>query len=186
MRSASISALLFAAYACAAQPRLSAGQPGASLLRGNSVRIADSQQRLEPAVTICVVTDPNRLLLGAAETLAGRMFAAIRVTVKWHDPPVCPAGAETPIFLTLQTRTSETQLPGALGVALPLEGSHARVFYDRVLRASSEDNHAAALLAHVIAHEIAHVLQGIIRHSESGILKARWSATDCTRMASFP
>lgn len=108
------------------------------------------------------------------------------MTVKWHDPPVWPASAETPIFLTLETRMSETQLPGALGVALPLEGNHAWVFYDRVLRASSEDNHPAALLAHVMAHEIAHVLQGIIRHSDSGILKARWSGTDCTRMAVFP
>ena len=42
------------------------------------------------------------------------------------------------------------------------------------------------LLAHVMAHEIAHVLQGIIRHSGSGILKAQWSATDCARMTFFP
>ena len=48
MRSTSIPALLFAAYACAPQPRLSAGQPGTSLLRENSVRIPDSQQRSEP------------------------------------------------------------------------------------------------------------------------------------------
>ena len=44
----------------------------------------------------------------------------------------------------------------------------------------------AALLAHVMAHEIAHVLQGINRHSESGILKARWSDGDCARLASLP
>jgi hypothetical protein len=37
-----------------------------------------------------------------------------------------------------------------------------------------------------MAHEIAHVLQGIIRHSDSGILKAQWSATDCARMSFFP
>jgi hypothetical protein len=41
-------------------------------------------------------------------------------------------------------------------------------------------------LAHVMAHEIAHVLQGVIRHSDSGILKAHWSGTDCARVASFP
>ena len=138
------------------------------------------------SVTICLVTNPNRLLVDAATTLASRMFSAIGVTVKWHEPPVCPAGAEDPVFLTLQTRTPEAQLPGALGVALPLEGSHAWVFYDRVLRTSLGDAYVAALLAHVMAHEIAHVLQGTSRHSESGILKARWSDTDRARMARFP
>jgi hypothetical protein len=58
-----------------------------------------------------------------------------------------------------------TLISRALGVALPLEGSHARVFYDRVLRASPDDAYQDALLAHVMAHEIAHVLQGLIRHS---------------------
>jgi hypothetical protein len=34
------------------------------------------------------------------------------------------------------------------------------------------------LLAHVMAHEIAHVLQGISRHSTSGLMKAHWDKTD--------
>ena len=55
-----------------------------------------------------------------------------------------------------------------------------------MLRAGPDDSHVAALLAHAMAHEIAHVLQGISRHSESGILKAHWSGTDCARMAFFP
>jgi hypothetical protein len=71
-------------------------------------------------------------------------------------------------------------------MALLPEGSHAWVFYDRVLGAGPDDSHVAALLAHAMAHEIAHVLQGINRHSESGILKAHWSGTDCARMKVFP
>jgi hypothetical protein len=114
------------------------------------------------------------------------MFAKIRVRLQWHEPPVCPAGAGDPVALMLTSFTPEAYFHGALGVALPLEGTHAWVFYDRVLRASPDDTYLAALLAHVMAHEIAHLLQGIIRHSESGILKARWSGTDCARMASFP
>jgi hypothetical protein len=86
----------------------------------------------------------------------------------------------------LTSLTPEAYFHGALGVALPLEGTHAWVFYDRVLLASPDDAYIAALLAHVMAHEIGHVLQGIIRHSESGILKAHWSGTDCARMVSFP
>ena len=71
-------------------------------------------------------------------------------------------------------------------MALPSEGSHSWVFYDRVLRAGPDDSHVAAVLAHAMAHEIAHLLQGINRHSETGILKAHWSGTDCARMAFFP
>jgi hypothetical protein len=82
----------------------------------------------------------------------------------------------------LTSLTPEAYFHGALGVALPLEGTHAWVFYDRVLLASPDDAYIAALLAHVMAHEIGHVLQGIIRHSESGILKAHWSGTDCARV----
>ena len=187
MRSAPIAAaLLLATCACAAQPLLSDEQVHASLLRENLFRIAARQQRLEPAVTICLVTDPNRLIVDAAEKLASEMFAKIRVRLQWHEPPVCPAGVGDPVALMLTSFTPEAYFHGALGVALPLEGTHAWVFYDRVLRASPDDTYLAALLAHVMAHEIAHLLQGIIRHSESGILKARWSGTDCARMASFP
>jgi hypothetical protein len=148
--------------------------------------IAANQQRSEQAVTICLVTDPNRLIVDAAEKLANDMFAKIRVRLQWHEPPVCPAGVGDPVALMLTSLTPDAYFQGALGVALPLEGTHAWVFYDRVLRASQDDAYLAALLAHVMAHEIAHVLQGMIRHSESGILKAHWSGTDCARMASFP
>jgi hypothetical protein len=33
-------------------------------------------------------------------------------------------------------------------------------------------------MAHVIVHEITHILQGIDRHSNSGIMKALWTSTD--------
>jgi hypothetical protein len=34
---------------------------------------------------------------------------------------------------------------------------------------------APAVLGHVLAHEIGHVLQGVARHSDSGLMKGRWS-----------
>ena len=179
-------ALLFAAFAFAAEPRPGAGQSQALLHPANGLRVADVPLPSEPAVTVCLVTDPNRLIVGAAEALASQMFAKIRVRLQWHEPPVCPAGAADPVLLALQRHTPDAQFRGALGVALPREGTHAWVFYDRVLRAGPDDSYVAALLAHAMAHEIAHVLQGISRHSESGILKARWSGTDCARMAYFP
>ena len=186
MRDVCIPALLFATYTCVAQARTPADELQTSLLRGNLLWIGDGQPRLESTITICLAADPNHLIVGAAETLTNRMFASIRLKLQWDGPPVCPAAAGDPIFLIIQTRTPEAHFPGALGVALPLEGSHAWVFYDRVRRSTPGDDHLPALLAHVMAHEIAHVLQGVIRHSDSGILKAQWSATDCARMTFFP
>jgi hypothetical protein len=87
--------------------------------------------------------------------------------------------------MVIWTGTPKTYLPGALGVALPLEGTHAWVFYDRVW-GSVPDSRVPALLAHVMVHEIAHLLQGTIRHSESGILKAHWSDTEIGHMAFLP
>jgi hypothetical protein len=186
MRSASILTLLLAAGASDARQRLSAEQFRASSLRGNLLLIAERQQSLVPTVTVCLVSDPNRVIVDAAEVFVNRIFAGIRVKLRWYEPPVCPAGADDPVLVTLETTTPAARHPGALGIALPLEGSHAWVFYDRVLQARGGDNYVAALLGHVMAHEIAHVLQGINRHSESGILKANWSVTDCARMVSIP
>ena len=45
---------------------------------------------------------------------------------------------------------------------------------------------AAVLLAHVLAHEITHVLQGTVRHSEEGLMKARWTAEDRMSMRVKP
>jgi hypothetical protein len=156
------------------------------MIQGNLLWIADGQPRLESTVTICLAAVPNHLIVGAAETFAGQLFASIRVKIEWRGPRICSAGARDPVFLMIQERTPESYFPGALGVALPLEGSHAWVFYDRVRQATPDDHLLSALLAHVMAHEIAHVLQGIIHHSETGILRAHWSETDCARMAFFP
>jgi hypothetical protein len=35
-----------------------------------------------------------------------------------------------------------------------------------------------SLLGYVWAHEIGHVLEGVVRHSGEGILKARWNLYD--------
>ena len=81
----------------------------------------------------------------------------------------------------MSTDSPFTEFPDALAYALPFEGAHIRVFYDRVLRAV-EPRLQQNLLAHVLAHEVAHVLQGVSRHSEEGIMKARWGVSDYLQM----
>ncbi len=38
------------------------------------------------------------------------------------------------------------------------------------------------LLAHELVHEITHILQCLDRHSETGVMKARWTADDYCEM----
>ena len=66
----------------------------------------------------------------------------------------------------------------------PYEGTHITIFYDRVRVA--EPRVTQVVLAHVLVHEITHILQGIFRHSESGVMKARWTAKDYSDMTWQP
>jgi hypothetical protein len=72
--------------------------------------------------------------------------------------------------------------PGALAYALPYEGSHIVVFWDRVQATTGP--RVPALLAHVLAHEITHILEGFCRHSESGLMKAHWDVSSYRMMNS--
>jgi hypothetical protein len=38
------------------------------------------------------------------------------------------------------------------------------------------------LLGHVLAHEITHILEAIVRHSETGLMRAHWTPEDHVRM----
>jgi hypothetical protein len=65
---------------------------------------------------------------------------------------------------------------------LPVQ-QRAVIFYDRV-RPLLFLQHAPppTLLGYVPAHEIAHVLQGVARHSETGVMRAQWRHSDFEQM----
>jgi hypothetical protein len=63
-----------------------------------------------------------------------------------------------------------------LAYALPYEGAHSRVFYDRI--AARGNALMPHLLAHVLVHEITHILQGVTWHSGQGVMKAQWNQQD--------
>jgi len=44
----------------------------------------------------------------------------------------------------------------------------------------------SCVLGHVIVHEVTHILQGLMRHSESGIRKAQWTGVDYQEMTWKP
>jgi hypothetical protein len=59
------------------------------------------------------------------------------------------------------------------------------VFWDRIER-QRRFAPPVVVLAHVLIHEITHMLQGVARHSESGVMKSQWTAEDQRAMASKP
>jgi len=122
------------------------------------------------------------LTLQIAEGLAAKMFAGSGVRIGWHDGAQLPAGA---IAITLVSQAPASFTPGAMAFALPYERVHITVFLDR-LRHANGSVPPPVLLAHVLVHEITHILQGINRHSGSGVMKARWTAQDYEAMARKP
>ena len=118
----------------------------------------------------------------------GGEIAEIGVRIDWRQESKCPAGQDGIIHISLGTWIPANHYPGALAIALPYEGVHIQVFIDRVrkmvdpVRKMANPTSVAPLLAHVLAHEITHILQRVNRHSECGVMKARWSQKDYGEM----
>jgi hypothetical protein len=140
-------------------------------------------------VTVHVLCGPivPAPVLGQAEALASEMFAGVGVTIDWRrgQPSQSQSLVENPIVVEMVTDTPRQVKPGALAFARPYEGVHIDVFYDRV-RAATEPELTPNVLAHVLVHEITHILEGTCRHSETGIMKARWTHQDYMEMGQKP
>lgn len=71
----------------------------------------------------------------------------------------------------------------ASAVPLRISGKEIVVYQSRVQPLMRDIPSAAHLiLGYVLSHELAHMMQGINRHSDSGIMKARWSRADLEHM----
>ena len=129
-------------------------------------------------VTVCV----QNAAYGAATQargLASDMFAAIGVNIDWRQGfSRCP---QQSIMISFTDDTPTSLKPGALAYALPYEGTHIRVFHDRIAQTYGTTL-LPPLMAHVFVHEISHILEGVSRHSASGIMKAHWGAGDFSEM----
>ena len=136
----------------------------------------------EPDVRVCVdwgnasaaVYQPARVFTGAIIGRAG-------VTIQWKDRRFCRTSPGDAVMIQF-VEGPRNRMPGALACAMPYEGVHIQVFYDRI-QGLVGPSLLPQLLAHVLAHEIGHMLQGLNRHSASGIMKARWTGNDYHAMA---
>ena len=129
----------------------------------------------ERKVTVCVDPSGDGVEIRSAQGLASRLFARIGVTIDWRELRSCTAGRGS-LQVTLSYNTPPDQLPGSLAYALPYDGSHIVVFYDRVR--NSDPSMVTFLLAYVLVHEVTHILEGVARHSKRGIMKAHWDRED--------
>jgi hypothetical protein len=134
----------------------------------------------ERQVTVCMGYTDNLGLENQAKVVASDIFAGIGMKILWQSPRQCSTEA---ILITLSDDAPAGLFRGALAYAMPYEGTHIVVFYDRV---KNRPGSVSCLLGHVIAHEVAHILQGMMRHSESGIMKGQWTGADYEQMTWKP
>jgi hypothetical protein len=120
-----------------------------------------------------------------AEAIASRIFLPALVRLEWHsDARSCRNRPDRIVEISFATHATAGFGPAALAYALPCEGRHIVVFYHRF--GYLDPALVPKLLAHVMAHEITHLLQGISQHSEQGIMKARWENRDLAMMKLKP
>jgi len=133
-------------------------------------------------VSICLDNSadvhPSNMIF--AERKASAIFYGIGVQLRWDVSASCSASSD-PVRITIADLAPRDAPPGATAYAYPYERGHLVVIYDRVRRLECHCIQNPAL-GYVLAHEIAHILEGINRHSESGVLKAHWERADYEAM----
>jgi hypothetical protein len=128
---------------------------------------------------------PTPVLYSAKHTAAKMLaVAGVRIEFRNGEPSTLQLQRDGAIFVRLANNTPNDLLPGALAFTRVPESVEITVFYDRMARFDLALRQA--LLAHLLAHEIAHILQGIDRHSESRVLKAKWTSDDHLNMVRQP
>lgn len=128
-------------------------------------------------------------VLASAQALASRMFATAGVALEWHLAGHAACQGPQPvrtIVLDFVRGAPASQNPEAMAYAKPYEAIHAVVLVDRLERVADGPGQMYKFLAHMMTHEITHLLQGILRHSQTGVMKARWDANDLMQMAYTP
>jgi hypothetical protein len=134
-----------------------------------------------PDVIVClhtsVVATPGEI--ERAKMIAKSMFSTIGLNIAWREE-VSGHESGVSIHVLLTSGSSGDDDSGALAEAFPFAMEHEiTVRYDRVHNSAGISRDLEPiLLAHVLTHEITHVLQCVDRHSDTGVMKARWTTGD--------
>ena len=147
-------------------------------MAGAAAHGREIQQRL--TVYVQVGTTDRLILLPLAQELAGKIFSKIGVQVEWKSGKRPGEFQQSAIAIEAVPGTRDFK-PEALGYA-QYQDTRITVFLDRVERFECP----ATVLAHVLVHEITHIVEDISRHSETGVMKARWTGHDYSEMRHRP
>ena len=136
----------------------------------------------------------NQSMLAKAKPMVARMFAEVGVRVVWCLSGSCrnTAGSQcgrVTIPIIFKAESVYEKRPKALAYAFPYSNSGPGIYVlnDRMReRVRLAPALGGPLLAHVLVHEVTHILQGIVRHSEFGVMQAYWTSYDCDRMIRKP
>jgi len=157
-----------------------------AMVVGMSTQAARAERTAEQLVTVYLVNDANvpSPVLSRARTLAADMFAGLGVRIEWRAGQRAESQLvrEKAIAVRLTLDTPEEFKTTVGAFATPSEGVHITVLYQHLAWSLAKPGLAPALLAHVLVHEITHILQGIARHSETGLMKAYWTPNDYYEM----
>ena len=142
-------------------------------------------------IRVCTVGGEKTptLILLRAQTIASRMFATAGVAVEWRssgDAACRDASQAGIVSLEFVTGRPDADHLGALAYARPYQGSEIVVMFDRIEHSGIKSSQVSNVLAHSMTHEITHLLQGISRHSETGVMKAQWRRQDFDQMEYHP
>ena len=141
---------------------------------------------------------PASVLL-RAEVTATRMFAGIGLKVQWTERrpgrsreaagSPCAAGRTKEIGVRMAVWKPSTASSEAFASAHPYarEDEQITLFYGELHEATRHQPRIEpTVLAHVLVHELTHVLQGVARHSETGVMKPHWTLRDFSAMERSP
>ena len=88
--------------------------------------------------------------LAKAETIASRMFATAGVTLEWRDAgsAACRNSDQArTVVLDFHVHTARSDHPGAFAYALPYQGSHIVVLFDRFEESAGGPRQVSTILA---------------------------------------
>ncbi len=136
-----------------------------------------SETRLSVAVCLSLQTPDPHLIVTRAQALATRIFGQVDIPLEWSTCQPAGESSPAPIVVQLVSRPPESLVSDVLGYATPSQ-RHVVIFMDGIQKMPDP----WAVLGHVMVHEITHVIQGVPRHSSTGMMKARWSCHELLGM----
>lgn len=150
-------------------------------------------------VTVCLGPAPQiefRLQF-LAKDYASRVYQSISVQLRWKyscteaewNAPAAPSSRNLKVIgIEWEREAPPSASRTVYAVARPYQptGTRITLYLDRLAPVLPEPKRAAAVLGHVLAHELGHILLAHDGHTETGLMKARWSIDEQRDMVDHP